>query len=408
MAELRSFTLPNGLTVAYQVKPELLQFYEDIFEKQVYTRHGIELPEDACVFDVGANIGLFTLFVAHGRPRARVFAFEPAPPLFEVLRANAAPYAGRVHLFDCGLAERAGTAELTFYPHSSGMSTFHPDEAQEKAALRTLMRNERALGRTGAEGMAGCEDELLEQRFRAEAWTRPLRTLSEIVREREVERIDLLKIDVEKSEADVLAGIAEEDWGKVRQIAAEVHDLGDRLRTLPGLLRDRGFEVRLEQDELYRGSDRWNLYAVRERAAAVGWTPEREASGLPSKGTNEGIAIVGMAGRFPGAARRRGVLAQPARRRRVDLASSRDEELLAAGVDPALLDDPRYVPAARRARRTSTCSTPASSASAPREAELMDPQHRLFLECAWEALEDAGYDPARYRRLDRRLRRRGA
>ena len=31
-----------------------------------------------------------------------------------------------------------------------------------------------------------------------------------------------------------------------------------------------------------------------------------------------------------------------------------------------------------------------------REAEMMDPQHRLFLECAWEALEDAGYDPARY------------
>src|SRR5262249_61051422 len=30
----------------------------------------------------------------------------------------------------------------------------------------------------------------------------------------------------------------------------------------------------------------------------------------------------------------------------------------------------------------------------PREAELLDPQHRVFLECAWHALEDAGYDPA--------------
>src|SRR5262249_3944049 len=33
----------------------------------------------------------------------------------------------------------------------------------------------------------------------------------------------------------------------------------------------------------------------------------------------------------------------------------------------------------------------------PREAELTDPQHRVFLECAWEALENAGYDPGRYR-----------
>src|ERR1700682_5151835 len=32
----------------------------------------------------------------------------------------------------------------------------------------------------------------------------------------------------------------------------------------------------------------------------------------------------------------------------------------------------------------------------PREAELMDPQHRLFLECCWQAFEDAGYDPAAY------------
>ena len=31
-----------------------------------------------------------------------------------------------------------------------------------------------------------------------------------------------------------------------------------------------------------------------------------------------------------------------------------------------------------------------------REAEMMDPQHRVFLECAWQALEDAGYDPERY------------
>ena len=39
-----------------------------------------------------------------------------------------------------------------------------------------------------------------------------------------------------------------------------------------------------------------------------------------------------------------------------------------------------------------------------REAELTDPQHRVFLECCWQALEDAGYDPAAYRRVHRPLR----
>ena len=40
----------------------------------------------------------------------------------------------------------------------------------------------------------------------------------------------------------------------------------------------------------------------------------------------------------------------------------------------------------------------------PREAELIDPQQRLFLECCWQAFEDAGYDPAAYPGCDRRLR----
>jgi FkbM family methyltransferase len=280
-APVRRSTLPNGLEVAYQSKAELQQFYDDIFAKRVYTRHGIVLRPDACVFDVGANIGLFTLFAAREATEARIFAFEPAPPLFDLLTANAAPYGGRITLYNCGLSRQAGSAALTFYPHSSGMSSFYPDEREEKAALRTLIRNEAAQGKEGLAEVLRYEDELVEQRFRSETWTCPLRTLSEVIREAGVARIDLLKIDVEKSELDVLAGLADGDWGKVEQAVLEVHDLGDRLRDVSALFRDRGFTVTLEQDELYRGSDRWNLYAVRTRhrppdsAAALGRAEDR-------------------------------------------------------------------------------------------------------------------------------------
>ena len=122
-APVRRHTLPNGLEVAYQSKAELLQFYDDIFEKGVYTRHGITLREGACVFDVGANIGMFTLFVASQVPGARIFAFEPAPPLFAILSATAAPFGDRVALFNCGLSSRAGNAELTFYAHNGRYGT---------------------------------------------------------------------------------------------------------------------------------------------------------------------------------------------------------------------------------------------------------------------------------------------
>ena len=262
--ELRRAALPNGMNVAYQTKAELLQFYEDIFEKEVYTRHGIVLADGATVFDVGANIGLFTVFVAHRVAGARVLAFEPAPPLFEILAENTAWCTGEVRLFNCGLAAQAGEAELTFYPLSSGMSSFHPDASEERAALRTVMRNELAQGEPDqADEVLRHEEELLDQRLASETWVCPLRTLSEIVAEEGVDRIDLLKVDVEKSEAEVLAGISPGDWPKIRQAVFEVHDLGERLREMSELFRAKGFAVTVEQEELYRGSDRYNLYAVR-------------------------------------------------------------------------------------------------------------------------------------------------
>ncbi len=107
-----------------------------------------------------------------------------------------------------------------------------------------------------------------------------------------------------------------------------------------------------------------------------------------------GIAVVGMAGRFPGA--------ENVERFWANLAAGiesvrffRREELLAAGVDPVQVDDPAYVPA-RAALDGAELFDAGLFGYSPREAEVMDPQHRLLLECAWEALEHAGYDPRRY------------
>ena len=77
-------------------------------------------------------------------------------------------------------------------------------------------------------------------------------------------RIDLLKVDVEKSETEVLAGLAEEDWAKVRAGGGRgPRPGGPPARAATACSGSRGFKVTLEQDDLYRGSDRWNLYAVR-------------------------------------------------------------------------------------------------------------------------------------------------
>ena len=105
----------------------------------------------------------------------------------------------------------------------------------------------------------------------------------------------------------------------------------------------------------------------------------------------EAVAVVGMAGRFPGAADLKAFW----RNLRDGVESvtffSR-EELEAEGVPRELLDDPRYVRASPLLDGVEMFDA-AFFRFNPRDAELLDPQQRLFLECAWEALEDAGYDP---------------
>ena len=106
------------------------------------------------------------------------------------------------------------------------------------------------------------------------------------------------------------------------------------------------------------------------------------------------IAIVGMAGRFPGA-RTTDELWRNLAEGREGIARFGDDELAAAGVPAALRADPDYVPA-RGALAGTELFDAAFFGFNAREAAVMDPQHRLFLECAWEALENAGYDPGSY------------
>jgi amino acid adenylation domain-containing protein len=106
------------------------------------------------------------------------------------------------------------------------------------------------------------------------------------------------------------------------------------------------------------------------------------------------IAIVGMAGRFPGA-KSVDELWRNVAGGREGITFFTAEELLAAGVDPATVDNPNYVRAKGILGDVDLFDASFFGLN-PREVELMDPQHRLFLECSWEALEHAGWDADRF------------
>jgi amino acid adenylation domain-containing protein len=103
------------------------------------------------------------------------------------------------------------------------------------------------------------------------------------------------------------------------------------------------------------------------------------------------IAIIGMAGRFPGATNidefwqnlRDGV---------ESISQLSDQELRLAGIESNLLNDPNYVKVAAVIPNIEEFDA-SFFGYTPKEAQVIDPQQRLFLECAWSALENAGYQP---------------
>jgi amino acid adenylation domain-containing protein len=120
-----------------------------------------------------------------------------------------------------------------------------------------------------------------------------------------------------------------------------------------------------------------------------------KAQKLKDETKQEPIAIIGMAGRFPGAKS----VAELWQNLRAGIESVKffsDEELAAAGVKPGVFNRPQYVRAKPVLDEMDLFDASFFGIN-PREAEIMDPQHRVFLECASDALENAGYDSDRYR-----------
>ncbi|MBA2675394.1 non-ribosomal peptide synthetase, partial [Ramlibacter sp.] len=262
--------LDNGLPVFHRNKRETGFLFADIFKDSEYAGHGLTLADDACVFDVGANIGMFSVFMSRQFPRAKIYAFEPIKALFGSLSLNRRLHGIRGEAFNVGLSDEARLATFRFYPHNTAVSTSVVSHEDTREIVRgfvdnqvTAMSASTAASGTGA-GAAEVSD-ILDTQLTYEEHVCQLRRISEVIAEQRVEHIDLLKVDVEGAELDVLRGIDEDDWAKIGQLVIEVHDVEDRLRTITALLRKHGFEVVVDQLASVRNTALYNLYAVHPR-----------------------------------------------------------------------------------------------------------------------------------------------
>ncbi|WP_334189202.1 amino acid adenylation domain-containing protein [Noviherbaspirillum sp.] len=255
--------LPNSMSVFHHNQSETEFLYKEIFADRSYLRHGIRIADGDCIFDVGANIGMFSLFAASQAANTRIYAFEPIPPVCRSLQLNAEMYGLNAKLFECGLSDRTAQTRFTFYPHNTVMSSSLARSDGARLTVKSYLLNQQDGTGAGMAGDSALVDEFVAASLESEEYTCSVRRLSDVIAEEGVERIDLLKIDVENAEYEVLCGIDDDDWAKIGQVVMEVHDVGGRLARILEMMEARGFAVRHEQDEWLKNTPLHNVYAVR-------------------------------------------------------------------------------------------------------------------------------------------------
>jgi FkbM family methyltransferase len=262
---LSTATLPNGNTV-HCLNPYEIEFsVHEIFNDDL-TRHGLDLPKDGVYFDVGANIGLFALYLNDRCPDASIYSYEPIPAVFEALQRNLAGLSGNCHAIRLGLGATPGMVEFDYYPGITGLSTCNRAAGQVLSqGLKNIL-----LGEGNSEDVREIRDrqhydpELVAQLLTPTRVQCPIERLSDQLAAKGHDSVDLLKIDTEGSEEAVLAGLDPDDWGKIRQLMVEVHVGRETLDAMERRFQELGYRTSKEDHPMAKGgAPVFHLYARR-------------------------------------------------------------------------------------------------------------------------------------------------
>jgi FkbM family methyltransferase len=232
----------QGVTHVFGLGTGELLTPQEVYWVRGYDRLPDFVPQPGwIVFDVGANAGVYA--VQQARRGAHVYAFEPNPDCYRRLqksvRANNVEH--HVMAINYALGATAGSADLLVPEGLTPMGSLRPEW----------------MPRAGG------------SRVRVE-----VQTVDRVVRTLGINRIDLLKVDVEGFELDVLQG-AHESFPIVDRLIVEYHSM-DLGRRVVELLAERGLSTVLdekmycEDENMYKGVGRGLLFAERGTGAVSG------------------------------------------------------------------------------------------------------------------------------------------
>ncbi|MFG2335708.1 FkbM family methyltransferase [Streptomyces yangpuensis] len=248
--------LPDGRVLSAVQEAEAHTLWEEISSAAPYRKAAEGLRPDEAVIDVGAHIGLASLLFGELAPESRLLAFEPAPKAYTCLADNLARHLPGATAFRQALGAAPGTSELTYRPYVASASTLYDDAEDDARNLEAHLDN------IGADEQTR---EVVRRTFSVtQRVTVEVTTLAAVMAEHAVDRVGLLKIDVERGELDVLDGIDPACWPRIRRVLLEVHDIDGRLGRVVSRLAGLGFHATVSQWGVYVGGSVHLVLAERD------------------------------------------------------------------------------------------------------------------------------------------------
>ncbi|GGK33696.1 FkbM family methyltransferase [Nocardia camponoti] len=249
--------LDDGRSVACISPAEARMLWNEMVDDGFYRQAAATLRPGDVALDIGANIGLSAMMFADTAPGVRVIAAEPAPLTYDCLHRNMSAHVPGGLALEAAIGAEPGVLPFTVYPRATANSSLYADKAADDEATRVFLRN------------SGLPDDAItmitEGLHDGEQIDVEVTTVSALLAKHDpTAEVGVLKIDVERAEFDVLMGIDDADWPRIRSVVAEVHDRNNGLARFCDVLTARGFTTRARQDPSLAGTELHEVYATRD------------------------------------------------------------------------------------------------------------------------------------------------